>query len=225
MSELWECPCCSMSEGQQRKGLRSGDIRDVLHDAEGPECSPMRCPVQRSQNWLVTPVTYRLTLPKQWKIHNVFHAALLTPFKETTFHGTIETRLPPNLVNGQQEYEVEAILTHRHYRGKYQYLVKWKGYDSSENTWEPDQNLTNMEELLNNYKKSQETLRLSNPTIYSITAQLALQNSLFIDTIISMNSNDTQPTATNFAYTNDTLHPQIRLVPVQSDSSESDSDK
>ena len=153
MSELWECPCCSMSEGQQRNGLRSGDIRDVLRDAEGPECSPMRCPVQRSQNWLVTPVTYRLTLPKQWKIHNVFHAALLTPFKETTFHGTIETRLPPNLVNGQQEYEVEAILTHRRYRGKYQYLVKWKGYDSSENTWEPEQNLTNMEELLDDYKK------------------------------------------------------------------------
>ena len=27
------------------------------------------------------PVTYRLTLPKQWKIHNVFHATLLTPFQ------------------------------------------------------------------------------------------------------------------------------------------------
>ena len=99
------------------------------------------------------PVTYRLTLPKQWKIHNVFHAALLTPFKETTFHGTIETRPPPDLVDGQQEYEVEAILTHCRYRGKYQYLVKWKGYDSSENTWEPEQNLTNMVELLDDYKK------------------------------------------------------------------------
>ena len=99
------------------------------------------------------PVTYRLTLLKQWKIHNVFHATLLTPFKETTFHGTIETRPPPDLVDGQQEYEVEAILTHQRYRGKYQYLVKWKGYDSSENTWEPEQNLTNMEELLNDYKR------------------------------------------------------------------------
>ena len=98
------------------------------------------------------PVTYRLTLLKQWKVHNVFHAALLTPFKETTFHGTMETRLPPDLVDGQQEYKVEAILTHHCYRGKYQSLFKWKGYDSSENTWEPGQNFTNMEELLNTYK-------------------------------------------------------------------------
>ena len=63
------------------------------------------------------PVTYRSTLPKQWKIHNEFHATLLTPFKETTFHGTIETRPPPDLIDEQQEYEVEAILTHRRYRG------------------------------------------------------------------------------------------------------------
>ena len=40
-----------------------------------------------------------------------------------------------------------------------------------------------------------------------------------------MNSNDTQYTANDFAYTNETLDPQIRLIPVQSDSSESDSDK
>ena len=61
--------------------------------------------------------------------------------------------------------------------------------------------------------------------IYSITAQYALHNSLFIDAIISMNSNDTQPAAIDFAYTNETLDPRIRLIPVQSDSSESDSDK
>ena len=98
-------------------------------------------------------MTYCLTLPRQWKIHDVFHAALLTLFKETSFHGTMETRPPPDLVEGEQEYEVEAILTHRQFRGKYQYLVKWKGYDSSENTWEPENNLTHMEELLAEYKK------------------------------------------------------------------------
>ena len=61
--------------------------------------------------------------------------------------------------------------------------------------------------------------------IYSITAQLVLQNSLFIDTIISMNSDDIQPTAVDFAYTNKTLDLRIRLIPVQSDSSKSDSNK
>ena len=40
-----------------------------------------------------------------------------------------------------------------------------------------------------------------------------------------MNSNDTQQTTIDFAYDNETLDPRIRLVLVQSDSSESDSDK
>ena len=40
-----------------------------------------------------------------------------------------------------------------------------------------------------------------------------------------MNNNDIQSTAIDFAYTNANLDPRIRLVPVQSNSSESDSDK
>ncbi len=47
------------------------------------------------------PVTYCLTLPRQWKIHNIFHTALLTPFKETSFHGTMNTRPPPDLIEGE----------------------------------------------------------------------------------------------------------------------------
>ena len=30
---------------------------------------------------------YRVEIPQQWKIHNVFHANLLTPYKETELHG------------------------------------------------------------------------------------------------------------------------------------------
>jgi hypothetical protein len=58
------------------------------------------------------PVTYLLDLPKQWKIHSVFHACLLSPFKETEFHGPNNTRPPPNLIEGIEEYKVEAILAH-----------------------------------------------------------------------------------------------------------------
>jgi hypothetical protein len=44
---------------------------------------------------------------------------------------------PPDLINGEEEYEVEHILdSRRHGRGrKVQYLVKWKGYPDSENQW------------------------------------------------------------------------------------------
>src|ERR1700761_8234886 len=86
---------------------------------------------------VLSPVTYRLTLPEQWKIHPVFHVDLLTPYKETTFHGANYTRPPPDLINDEEEYEVEQILDSR-VRGrnrKIQYLVKWTGYPDSDNQW------------------------------------------------------------------------------------------
>ena len=62
-------------------------------------------------------------------------------------HGVTETRSPPNLIDGNEEFEVEAILTHWTYKNRQtQYLIKWKGYDSSKNTWESESNLSNAED-------------------------------------------------------------------------------
>ena len=86
---------------------------------------------------VLSPITYQLELPPQWKIHNVFHIDLLTPYHETDIHSTNFTQPPPDLVDGEEEYKVEEILDSRkHGRGhKVQYLVKWKGYPSSDNQW------------------------------------------------------------------------------------------
>jgi hypothetical protein len=62
---------------------------------------------------VLSPITYQLTLPGTWKIHDVFHVDLLTPYIETEFHGPNYTRPPPDLVQGTEEYEVEAILDSR----------------------------------------------------------------------------------------------------------------
>ena len=37
----------------------------------------------------------------------------------------------------EEEYQVEQILDHTFKDGKHLYLIKWEGYDSDENTWEP----------------------------------------------------------------------------------------
>src|SRR6266478_7599343 len=73
----------------------------------------------------ISPVAYRLELPPNWRINNVFHASLLTPYHETTAQGTNFTRPPPHLINGEEEYEVERIVTHRQFgRSKQlQYLI------------------------------------------------------------------------------------------------------
>src|SRR5208282_3764925 len=74
------------------------------------------------------PVTYRLKIPKTWKIHNVFHAVLLRPYEENKVYGENFPTPPPDLVGGEEVYEVETILNHRRRGRGYQYLVKWTGY-------------------------------------------------------------------------------------------------
>ena len=37
---------------------------------------------------VVSRTSYQLKLPPQWKVHNIFHTTLLTPYKETTLNGS-----------------------------------------------------------------------------------------------------------------------------------------
>jgi hypothetical protein len=92
---------------------------------------------------VMSPVSYRLDLPPQWKIHPVFHIDLRTPYRETEVHGVNYQCPPPELIDNEEEYEVEAILDSRRMgRGrKLQYLIKWKGYSDADNQWEDHQNV------------------------------------------------------------------------------------
>ncbi len=80
---------------------------------------------------------YQLQLPDQWQIHPVFHVDLLTPYKEMATYGQNYMRPPPDLINGEEEYEVECIINSRYHgrRRQVQYLVKWKGYPDLDNQW------------------------------------------------------------------------------------------
>ena len=101
---------------------------------------------------VLSPVSYRLRLPPTWKIHNVFHASLLSSYRETPKHGPNFLTLPPEVIDGEEEYEVVEILAHRGSVRRRQYLINWKGYSSAENTWEYASNLTHADSLLSKYK-------------------------------------------------------------------------
>jgi hypothetical protein len=83
----------------------------------------------------ISDVAYKLELPETWKIHNVFHASLLTPYKETEKHGPNFLEPPPELIDGEPEWEVEQILGDRTYRRKKQFLIRWKGYAPAHDSW------------------------------------------------------------------------------------------
>ena len=104
---------------------------------------------------VVSHTAFHLRIPSQWKIHPVFHASLLTTYKETSEHGPNFLRPPPDLIDGEEEYEVKAILGHRGKPGCCTFLIRWKGYSIAEDTWEPERNLSNTQPLISEYKITQ----------------------------------------------------------------------
>ena len=90
--------------------------------------------------------SYKLDLPPTMRhIHDVFHVSLLDPVKPTPLvpdpHG-LPPAPPPLYIQDDHEYfEIENILDSRRIKNRLQYLVKWKGYPDSDNSWEP---LTNI---------------------------------------------------------------------------------
>ena len=83
---------------------------------------------------VLSPIVYQLRLPKMWKIHPVFHASLLSPYRENAVHGPNFPSPPPDLINREEEYEVEKILCHRGTPTKRSFLIRWKGYSAEEDS-------------------------------------------------------------------------------------------
>lgn len=93
---------------------------------------------------------YELSLPEGMRIHPIFHISLL---EKAPDESTIATRIT---VDDSSEYEVERILKVRGSAKRRQYLIKWKGYADSENTWEPVKNLTNCSTELERFHSAKQ---------------------------------------------------------------------
>ena len=81
----------------------------------------------------------------------VFHCSVVKPYKENDdlrFPGRANTKPAPILVNEEPEWEVEAILDYRVRYGRGQFLIKWKDYPASENSWESIEGLKHAEEMV-----------------------------------------------------------------------------
>jgi Chromo (CHRromatin Organisation MOdifier) domain len=110
------------------------------------------------------------------RAHPVFHVSLLKPYNERQTpddreddehdddeggdedddkdnNTTINHERPGQVLlnDGTLGYEVEEILRHRRRGRGYEYLVKWKGYDTDDSTWEPTANLREVGSLVDHY--------------------------------------------------------------------------
>jgi hypothetical protein len=97
------------------------------------------------------PVTFKLQLPRQMKVHPVFHTSKMIPHHKDEIGNRTSTKPDSVEVEGQPEWEVEEIINSQVFCCKVQYLVKWVGYNDSENSWEPLHNLNHAIESLEDF--------------------------------------------------------------------------
>ncbi|ESK81432.1 hypothetical protein Moror_9651 [Moniliophthora roreri MCA 2997] len=97
------------------------------------------------------PVAYRLKFLSQWKIHPVFHAGLLRPYRETEAHGKNFLEPPPDIIDGHEEFKIEAIIGHKPLRKPRWFLVPWKGFNSSHNEWKTKEELEHAMDIYLDY--------------------------------------------------------------------------
>ena len=62
---------------------------------------------------------------------------------------------PEEVEPEEEDYVVEKIVNERIVDGRLEYFLKWKGYSSLDNTWEPAEHL-DCPELLEEFKRTKE---------------------------------------------------------------------
>ena len=102
---------------------------------------------------VLSPLTYCLKLLHTWKIHDVFHASLLSPYCSTKAYGPSFSEPSPDIIDNKEEYKVQTILSHKGPKSCRRYLTSWKGYSAMENIWESKSNLHHSALILSAYKQ------------------------------------------------------------------------
>jgi hypothetical protein len=95
---------------------------------------------------IVSPLAVKLTLPRKWKIHDVFHVSLVEPYRVGSQRG------PPNPakilreaddIEQSEEYDVEEVMSSTKKGRRILYLVRWLDYpDRRDWTEEPFDNFS-----------------------------------------------------------------------------------
>jgi len=134
-----------------KRYVKKGQVKKLTHLWKGPYVVV---------NKFGNRINYEVQLLKSGKDKHVVHASNMKRFHEP--HLThLSKKLKPLEEEEEDEkhsveYEVESILDRKYENGENYYLVRWKDYDSSANTWEPIKNLIHSREIIKKFELERE---------------------------------------------------------------------
>ena len=85
----------------------------------------------------VSATSYRVRLPPRSRVHPVFHSSRIKRHSPSELYPERRGgRADPSIIGEEEVWEVQQILQKRRHRRRLQYLVHWRGFPTSESTWE-----------------------------------------------------------------------------------------
>jgi RNA binding activity-knot of a chromodomain len=104
---------------------------------------------------------FKLDLPRRYsRLHPVFPVVKLELAQDEPFPGRPgHSEPPPDLVDGEEEWEIGEILDAKIRYGSLWYFVRWKGYDASKDEWVKHSNLHASEAVADFYRRYPEKPR------------------------------------------------------------------
>jgi hypothetical protein len=87
------------------------------------------------------------------QIHPVFHVVKLMPVPtDPIMEQHVKPPPPPEIADSETHYEVEEVIDSHLWRGRLQYLTRWKGYGHEENSWVAEKDLDAPELIVAYYR-------------------------------------------------------------------------
>ena len=133
-----------------KRYVKRGHVKKLTHLWKGPYVVIQKFP---------SGINFEVQLLVNGKDRHVVHASNMKVYSEPHKTHLSKQLQPLEDEEEQQEFEVEEVLDKRQEKGELYYLVRWKNFDSSANSWEPINNLIHCREMIKEFEQKKNDKR------------------------------------------------------------------